>query len=244
MSLIQINDTDLTSSIITKIIQTNERISDFAKTHLGVSLTSLPSREPVLKQLNPAILERVLQLLQQFLDFVSQAQELSPMEQSSVEKSYEWDEIGGITQTLKLSNLHCSENLTKYFQRGDSVEIYDADNFQIYRNLNFMRTSGYSVLDILLGNWHHLWTRPRKVQEQMFAAITEAVKDPDKVIKSSIDPHFVRETYDPRVARILEIEFKYLIPLKNLNRQFGGFIVTSGAKVVDKSIAARDFHFI
>ena len=221
----------------------NEKITNLVRSRYGVELNAFARRDEILARLNSDEIARVQKLLEMaeasVLDMDSDASDLTASGSAPV-----WNEKWGVDRVLKVAGLWYPSDISDLIQSGDSIEIYDLENFQIYRNLTFMKKSGYSVLDVILGHWHELWVRPKVIQEKMVAAVMAAFQNPDAIVRSEIEPHFVRESYDSATARILRVDFRFLLPLKNLAGQMGGFLVASRAEVVDRSEAAADFHMI
>lgn len=225
------------------LIGLNDKITNHVQSRYGVDLNASARRNEILTRVTQGEIARVRTLLE--MAEASVLEMNSPENQPSASTSAPvWNEKWGVDRVLKMSGLRYPSDISDLIQSGDSIEIYDLENFQIYRNLTFMKKSGYSVLDVILGHWHELWVRPKVIQEKMVAAVMAAFQNPDAIVRSEIEPHFVRESYDSATARILRVDFRFLLPLKNLAGQMGGFLVASRAEVVDRSQAAADFHMI
>lgn len=77
---------------------------------------------------------------------------------------------------------------------GDVVEIYDVESIQIYRNINFFRTTNYSLIDVISNPWMRLWERPRRITEAIANRVQEVVSAPgERLVPFDVAPHLLGE---------------------------------------------------
>jgi hypothetical protein len=96
-------------------------------------------------------------------------------------------------------------------EAGYLIEIYNAQNVQLYRNFEFFRHSGYSLLDVVTTEWYHLYQRPQKVTEALIEAAREVFTH-GKAIVPNVPEHILRETRSD-AQRAFLINVKSISPL-------------------------------
>lgn len=83
--------------------------------------------------------------------------------------------------------------------RQDVIEIYLADNTQLYRNMSYFKYSSYSISDLVFCPWHDLIEHGEKVTTDILNIINQTFvgqADPKKTF--TLDPWVARERYSTR----------------------------------------------
>jgi hypothetical protein len=106
-------------------------------------------------------------------------------------------------------DLRFPSKLSDYIDEGDIIEIYDVDAIQVYRNLNFFRTTNYNLLDIISNPWMELWDRSRIVQGQLESMVARVMDtDAEDVSPCGVPQHILKErAFDQSQALITQPRF-------------------------------------
>lgn len=140
-----------------------------------LNLESLQSKEQIAFQKEPSL--KYLELLQ------------------SAEKEGE-----DITNTKSLTeyairkwNISCSSIVTNMIEPHDVVEIYRYDNYQIFRSLNFLSYTTYSLQELTAFSWFELYKREMIYTGQIYTAAQKIVEGKARLIDKFCQPHIVTE---------------------------------------------------
>ena len=125
----------------------------------------------------------------------------------------------------------------------DLIEGYDGDRMQVFRNLRFMETSSYSLLEILSHDWPTLFNRSSAITDHLISYSDEILWANNRTIDLAVPTHYIQErrALDPQV---LEIEFRHLAPLYTGPGRPFGFIATCRARVVETKAMRSELSFI
>lgn len=132
---------------------------------------------------------------------------------------------------------------------NDIIEIYDSSGVQLYRSLNFFKTSGYTLEDLLLNEWHKLWERPQTIVESIFSEIGEILTGEKEILSVRTPDHIVKEILPDQdgdtTHRLLKIHLKYATALytKDSN-EIAGFLATSTCEPMGDENLSKKVHFI
>lgn len=108
-----------------------------------------------------------------------------------------------------------------HFTSADLVEGYNFDRLQIFRNLQFMEYSNYSLLEILSVEWPKLFERSAAITDEMIKYCDETLWAENRTIAFNIPAHYMRELQTSE-RQMYEIRFKHLSPLfSGPNKPFG-----------------------
>lgn len=132
---------------------------------------------------------------------------------------------------------------------NDIIEIYDASGVQVYRSLNFFRTSGYTLEDLLLNEWHKLWERPQFIVDSIFSEIREILSGEKEILSIKTPDHIVKEILPNRdgntTHRLLKIHLKFATALYTKNSdEIAGFLATSTCEPIGDESLSKQVHFI
>lgn len=123
-----------------------------------------------------SVFDRLLTLSDEFLD-VSAA-----------------DDCGCLEIARKECGISFSDDLYNTIEDGDIIEIYDTEAIQIYRNLNFFKSTNYNLLDIISNPWMYLWDRSSVIQGLLESFAAKAMSSSgDAVIQVGVPPHIIKE---------------------------------------------------
>jgi hypothetical protein len=208
------------------------------------SYLALENFSKVSPDLYPKVVESVCQY-REVLQSIPRPESTNPFYSSELDTRI-------LEKALDFFKLRIPGELTNLIEDGDCLEIYDLNMIQIYRNLNFFRTCGYSMLDLTLAPWYNLWQRPQAIEKMMGERIENVFTKPVGPIPTNIPTHIIRELYtmdgsrgDPARARATLVNFKYLSPAFEFKTgKLGGLVATCKAEVIALGPEAEKIHFI
>lgn len=158
-----------------------------------------------------------------------------------------------VERSLEFFNLKLKhEEFWGEITKDEIIEIYNADDIQIFRTLNFFKTSSYSLMDLLVHEWFQLWERPSTVIEDMLGVVRK-VKSGEitGVSDCNVKNHIFKEIYDAGDVlnfqmRSSLIQFGVICPLYSSenDNQFSGFMVSSSVKPVTLGEHTKKLSFI
>lgn len=135
---------------------------------------------------------------------------------------------------LKLFGIPSSlDELFKYIEESDVIEVYRYDGIQVFRNLNFHDVCSYELPELFIYTWDQLFYRPAHITqkiaesaESLFLGKHRGIVDLDTLIGS----HALCETFSPKRYK-LSMYFKYLYPLRNKQNNVDYIVAVSKVKV-------------
>lgn len=129
--------------------------------------------------------------------------------QETKEQGHDLRESGQlIWNMLKKLNLKSNVDIYSNLRASDVVEIYNNQNVQTFRNLNFFKICSYTIDELLSLPWWKLYHRDEVVSREIFAVgagvfsgeITEMVSPVSR-------PHILEETASAsRIKMILKVK--------------------------------------
>jgi hypothetical protein len=123
-----------------------------------------------------------------------------------------WDDLTFLRLSMRHLGLHFADDFTNLIGDEDLIEGYDMHRRQIFRNLRFMETSNYSLLEILSHDWPMLFHREQYVTDALTQQAERDLWSQNKTIRSDAPRHIMREILcEPATA--FEVEHKYFVPL-------------------------------
>ena len=119
------------------------------------------------------------------------------------------------------------KGLSDQISPGDVIEVYTADQIQIFRNLVFMDLCNYTLLDLLTHDPYELYERSDLIKKELNQAVTTLSGRPmntEPLDMSHIPKHILREKFsDQRLSSM--VEFKCLSPLYTWPpKELAGFV--------------------
>ncbi len=118
------------------------------------------------------------------------------------------------------------------------VEIYTSDMIQIFRNLNLLDVTGYSIMDLSVFEWWVLWERSQFVAQQMHKLAESVLVNETPFVPFTLEGHVLKESFnagmtEPFVPRNTFVHLQHLGFLRpNRPDAPRAFICTSKAKVL------------
>lgn len=90
-------------------------------------------------------------------------------------------------------NLSCSSIITNLISPYDVVEIYRFDNHQMFRTLNFLSYTTYSLQELTAFSWFELYKREMIYTGQIYTAAQKIIEGKSRLIEKFCQPHIVSE---------------------------------------------------
>lgn len=176
-----------------------------------------------LQGLSPEVQNRVRKYIQFYIDLISSAQlELSMSPEDDINKLI-------LEICAKNHDYVFSSDVYEKLDQDRVIEIYNLDNVQVYRSLNFFTFCSYDLSDLLSYEWFELYERSIQVISKLFEA-TEKLKQRSYTLEPlslmDVPKHIMREKFsEERLAFF--IEFEELYPVYNSSREICGMLATS-----------------
>jgi len=143
------------------------------------------------------------------------------------------------------------ENFWKTVRSDELIEIYDAENIQIFRTFNFFVTSSYSILDLLINEWYKLWERPNGTFDNMFKVVSAIFLGEIKGLASAgVPEHVIKEIFNAEdqerfVSRSSLCRFGVICPIYNKSDgKVGGLLVSAQVTPVAWGEQTKSISFI
>ncbi len=151
-----------------------------------------------------------------------------------------------ITNILKNMYLRAPDPFVNSIEEDDLIEVYNLENIQVFRNLKFYETTTYSLEDLLLYDWPELYSRPKKMTQQLLDLVASVISQPDTEFTkemSDIPAHYLKEI-KATPMQISEVRFRYISPITDLAGNKAGFIVSCKARSMKGEIEPAELDFI
>jgi hypothetical protein len=157
--------------------------------------------------------------------------------------------VSQIQRALDFFGLEMDLNERQKIESDDVVEIYDQFSTQLYRSLNFFKTSGYALEDLLLHEWYVLWERPGAIVNQLTEKVGLIFQGHHQALALDVPDHVLREIFhdgiDQTQHRLLQVQMKYAFPLrKKGSHRITAFAVTTRCQILFDGPAAKALKFI
>lgn len=143
-----------------------------------------------------------------------------------------------IELALSIYNLEIESDFWKKLEKNDVVEVYNAENIQLFRTFNFFALSNYSLLDLLTNEWFHLWERPTFVLEGLIQLSQKLLQgEICTTTQVPVAEHIVKEIYSDesaqyKFASVLTIP-RFICPLyAKSTKELKGFVFSFRGTVV------------
>ncbi len=145
-----------------------------------------------------------------------------------------WDDREFLSLSMRALNLNFAKNFLDQNTSEDLVEGYDSERFQIFRNMRFMETSAYSLLEIQSYPWPDLFSRDSKIADRLISYCDEVLWENNSTIALDISEHVICEikTEDKNSVRI---NFRHLAPIYNGPNRPYGILISCKAEVVPET---------
>lgn len=114
-----------------------------------------------------------------------------------------------------------------FISQGDIVELYNLENIQIYRNLEFLKVAPYDLATILSSKWTDLYERPSDITQAIATRVGEILSS--NVIKASpfnVPIHPMKAVSNAEQV-VVEINLKFIKPVfDRVTKEKRGFVAT------------------
>ncbi|GIL18677.1 MAG: hypothetical protein BroJett040_24280 [Oligoflexia bacterium] len=126
--------------------------------------------------------------------------------------------------TLTRLGMVPSSDLMSHIQPGVSIEVYNAENVQIFRTFDILRKISYSLSEIVTYEWWELFERSSFVNQGMIQMAQDAASGKiSGVHYTSFPEHEVREVMSEEKCSI-RMRHLFICPLKDKAGGFAGGI--------------------
>lgn len=154
-------------------------------------------------------------------------------------------------KALEYFDLEVSEDFWKTVKPDHLLEIYGHDMIQIYRNLKFFDYCGYSLLEISVFEWFHLWERPSSTMKEIFSYVDRVMGSVIPVMNFKVKTHVLRERRSSGgltegfVPRACLVNFEFIGTVQKENQPGpAGFICTASADNIAVGDEALAIEFV
>ncbi len=157
-------------------------------------------------------------------------------------------EIERLKCALRSFNLRLNNN--DFFEKigeEDFIELYNAQNIQIYRSVKFFNLCSYSLLDLSVNSWDELYEKPVGVMAPLIEQIEQSKRE-QVTIPVQMGSFVQREKFayaSAAALRAFHVNFRWLTPLINQNTgATDGFLCTFTADVLGEGSSSNKFSVI
>lgn len=142
---------------------------------------------------------------------------------------------------LKLK-LRPRSDLFSHLNDSDIIEIYDANNIQVFRTFNMFQCISYTLEELFTYQWFELFKRDQNVTDQLVSMATQLLNaETSDIIFPELPPHFIEDLFGPR-RTCSEIQTRLGAPLYTPQNKVGGYLsATRLIRTYDRP--ARSAHF-
>lgn len=154
------------------------------------------------------------------------------------EKIDPWDDNEFLTLSMRSMNLSFPRDFIDKMKTGDLVEGYDSERFQVFRNMRFMETSAYSLLEVQSFAWPMLFQRSDQITGRLIQYCDDVLWENNCTVDLEIPEHIICEirTSTPQSCAV---RFRHMAPLfSGPNRRFG-ILVSCQARIVDNPTSSH-----
>ena len=151
--------------------------------------------------------------------------------ETSTEGTHEFSrarEIAFLSRLLETRNLsHSLEKFPELIQEGDIFEIYNTEGQQIYRSWSFFRHCSYSVVDLVLYDWHELFVRPKWIESHLRGLFPFFFRAKAGLLRYDVPEHLIYERYG-NPSRVSLLKMKYASTLVDSSTGEPRAFITTG----------------
>ena len=137
------------------------------------------------------------------------------------------DEVECLQHAFEEYDFKFKDDDFDFIDEGDIVELYSAENIQLYRNLQFLKVSPYDLLTTLTNEWTTLYERPNEVTKAIMDRVGEVMtSNLTAAAPFGVGPHLMKAV-SKQDQVIVSISLKYIKPVfSTYNNNKVGFVVT------------------
>jgi len=147
------------------------------------------------------------------------------------------DDAGrSLWHTLSTLRLIPPSDMFSHIRPDHVIEIYNLENIQIWRSLNFYKFCSYSLEEMYSMEWTNRYRRdPGKIEECIQKVTSFLQGETPDIYFTEIAEHTLDET-SSSLKLILRAKHEWLGRLKDQNGVLTGYIVASSVKLLGRSI--------
>lgn len=225
---------DTKRTLIRSLLQLEDLV---LKRMAALGITTRRSRQNIANHLE-SLPTTTLDLIEvKFLDFLRALDSADELEIDP------FDDKRFLQLSMKSIGVSFPSDLIEKLTTEDIVEGYDGNRMQVFRNMRFMETSSYSMLEILSHEWPALFSRSSAITNKLISYSDEILWANNRTIDLAVPRHIIQErkAEDPQM---LEVEFRHLAPLYTGPNQPFGFLATCRARIVDVNAVRPGLSFV
>lgn len=138
---------------------------------------------------------------------------------------------------LKEQNLQPCFNTFSKIDAFDTIEIFNREYIQIFRNLRFFETFKCPLFDLLVLDWMTLFKRQPEIEEKVFFQMEDSFKCLPRVTNfENINDHCIRERFAEN-SKDLTIQLKMRSPLMSRTKKTKrAEVVLITSRIVDNKL--------
>lgn len=187
-----------------------------------------------LQSLSPQMLDSVQRSLNLLLNSFAKCQE---------EGADPWDDREFFCLSMQAMGVQFPSDFLKKLDRDDLIEGYDMNRIQIFRNMRFMETSSYSLLEILSYEWPLLFARASAITDKIISHCDELLWSANRTIPVHVAKHWIHEIRSAE-RQVCEVTFKYMTPLFSGPGKPAGVIATCQARAIEVDTQRDNLAFV
>lgn len=160
----------------------------------------------------------------------------APVGSGDVFNNEKWSEKSLLKRALSFWGLEGKGDFLNNISDTDVIELYDKSAVQLYRSLNFFKTSSYSLEDLIVNEWFNLWERPKYVMDSLLSTMSDLLSGEVALTKFDTPEHLIKEVFQDeehkKYQRLLKVKLSLGIPLCIIGtNHIDGFLVASSCEV-------------
>jgi hypothetical protein len=141
------------------------------------------------------------------------------------------DNLAFVGHSLQLANMFAKDDLSTLMTNDHMIEVYNLNDIQIFRSINFFDYCNYSLLDLLAREWMSLYERMSSVTESIFKEIHGTVAA--KELRRFSTPAHVMKERDASPCGVFRTDFLYCCPLFSGPDQIAGYLLVLDVTELD-----------
>jgi len=114
----------------------------------------------------------------------------------------------------------------------DVIEIYDSQNLQIWRNINFMKICSYTLEEMLCLPWYERYDRDNEDTEKIIKSVQKVMGSKEPTYLNEAIGNHIFEEKTSRKQFVLNARHDYFCPLFGESGSPEAFVVTSKVKIL------------
>ncbi len=148
-----------------------------------------------------------------------------------------------VRSSLSYMGLVTTDEFLDSISAGDVVEAYDLSQRQIFRNMRFYELTQYSLSDLLVFEWHELYSRPSATMTKMIESVNKILAKNENILPMNVPTHLMKEI-KANPIHVSRVDFKFISPTFDQARTKAGFIVSCHGENLAPAIQESSVDFI